>query len=165
MPKSHRPVARSHSLVVQELPDELLIYDVTTEKAHCLNGTAAAVWKACDGTKTVADLAALFDAEAGSALGEGVVLLTLEQLQENGLMGQPVDLGPKYSRREVVRMIGLTSLIVLPAIATLAVPTAAEAQSGGGGPLTCQCTTPGDCITQTACASFLNCNPIGVCAP
>ena len=31
------------------LDDELLVYDARTHRGHCLNQTAAAVWKACDG--------------------------------------------------------------------------------------------------------------------
>ena len=44
-----RPVARQEGLVIQEMPDEVLVFDLKTNKAHCLNETAAFVWKACDG--------------------------------------------------------------------------------------------------------------------
>ena len=158
MQQSHRPLARTEGLVVQEMPDELLVYDVKTDKAHCLNITAAAVWKACDGSRTVADLSASFDAEAGSSRGEGVVLLALEQLQENDLLESPVDLGPTYSRRELVKAIGLVSLIALPVVASLAMPQAVMAAS-------CACVNPGACLTQTTCPSTTNCNGSGVCAP
>ena len=46
------PTARKSGLVVQEMPDELLVYDTENNKAHCLNTTAAFVWKSCDGKKT-----------------------------------------------------------------------------------------------------------------
>ena len=51
MNNSQVPVARKQGLVVQEMPDEVLIYDLDTNKAHCLNQTAAFVWKSCDGKK------------------------------------------------------------------------------------------------------------------
>ena len=35
------PIARSNGLVVQEMPDEVLVYDLDSNKAHCLNETAA----------------------------------------------------------------------------------------------------------------------------
>lgn len=38
-----RPLARSEGLVIQEMPDEVLVYDLETNKAHCLNETAAFV--------------------------------------------------------------------------------------------------------------------------
>ena len=34
------PTARKNDLVIQELPDELLIYDLSRNKALCLNQTA-----------------------------------------------------------------------------------------------------------------------------
>jgi hypothetical protein len=43
--------------VIQELPDETLVYDLQRNRAHCLNRTAALVWRHCDGQATVADLA------------------------------------------------------------------------------------------------------------
>lgn len=43
-------------LVVEELDDEILLYRPSTHKAIHLNETAAAIWKLCDGTRTVKDL-------------------------------------------------------------------------------------------------------------
>jgi hypothetical protein len=45
----HKPEARKDGLVIQDLPEEILVYDLNTNKAHCLNQTAAYVWQACDG--------------------------------------------------------------------------------------------------------------------
>ena len=39
------PRARTSELIVKELPDETLVYDLANDKAHCLNHTAALVWK------------------------------------------------------------------------------------------------------------------------
>ena len=60
------PKARQEQLIVKELPDELLIYDLKRDKAHCLNETAALVWKNCDGHKTVDQLRELMEDNAGS---------------------------------------------------------------------------------------------------
>lgn len=46
----HNPMARQSGLVVQEMPDEVLVYDMDTNKAHCLNQSAAFIWKSCDGS-------------------------------------------------------------------------------------------------------------------
>ena len=40
-----KPRARTEGLVVTELPDELLVYDLERHRAHCLNPTAALVFK------------------------------------------------------------------------------------------------------------------------
>ncbi len=43
------PIARKKDVVVQELPDEVLIYDLKSNKAMCLNEISAFVWHNCDG--------------------------------------------------------------------------------------------------------------------
>ena len=40
-----KPRARTEGLVVTELPDELLVYDLERHRAYCLNPTAALVFK------------------------------------------------------------------------------------------------------------------------
>jgi len=41
-----RPRKRRDGLVVQELPEETLVYDLERHKAHCLEAASAAVWEA-----------------------------------------------------------------------------------------------------------------------
>ena len=44
------PLARSgDEFVLQEVENEVLVYDRATAQAHCLNADAARVWRACDG--------------------------------------------------------------------------------------------------------------------
>ena len=50
-------------VVVEEMDEEILLYRPTTHKAIHLNGTAAAIWKLCDGTRTVKDLVDCLTAE------------------------------------------------------------------------------------------------------
>jgi hypothetical protein len=53
------PRARTEGLVINELTEEVLVYDLKRDKAHCLNHTAAAVWKLCDGHMSAAQIAEL----------------------------------------------------------------------------------------------------------
>ncbi len=53
MKHSQVPIARKEGLVIQEMPEEVLVYDLDTNKAHCLNQTAAFVWKSCDGKNSI----------------------------------------------------------------------------------------------------------------
>ena len=64
--------ARHDELVVQELPDEVMVYDLKSHKAHCLNKTAAFIWNHCDGETSVADLVTLLKEESGSSANEAV---------------------------------------------------------------------------------------------
>jgi len=51
------PKGRSEGVIESELPDELLVYDLERHRADALNRTAAPVWKACDGRRTVGEIA------------------------------------------------------------------------------------------------------------
>jgi len=154
------PVARQAGLVVQEMPDEVLVYDMDTNKAHCLNRSAALVWKSCDGNNSVVDIMRQFEQSGGGKVTEDFVWLAIDQLHENGLLEGKVT--PRFagqSRRQVLKTIGLASVVAVPVIASLVAPQNAL------GALSCTCTGPGQCATATGCQSQNNCNPLGVCAP
>lgn len=157
MKNTDTPVARRESLVVQEVADEILIYDLSSNKAHCLNRTAAIVWRSCDGTNSVLDIAGLLgNAEAN----EDFVWLALEQLGENKLLdGQLPTKFTGLTRREAVRRLGLAAAVALPVVASLVAPPNALAVGS------CSCVNPGACLTQTTCPSTVNCNGSGFCAP
>jgi len=116
--------ARQDELVVQELPDEVMIYDLKSHKAHCLNKTAAFIWNHCDGQTTVADLVSLLKEEAGSAANEEVVWYTLDKLTKAELLQGKLDSPVKdiVSRRRMIRRLG--AMMVVPAVISLVAPTA-----------------------------------------
>lgn len=74
------PRKREQGLVVQEMPGETLVYDMDTNKAHCLNEPAARVWNACDGKSTHQDISENSQTEIG------VTLQTLNVLREHKLL-------------------------------------------------------------------------------
>ena len=133
MAEHERPKARSQGLTVQELDTELLVYDETAARAHCLNSTAALVWRYCDGNTTVAAMAARLGADAGASVDDDIVLFALSELGERNLLERPVrGLGRgSLSRRQVLAGLGATAGILLPMITSLVAPTSAAAQSGG----------------------------------
>ncbi len=88
------PSGRRDGIIVRELADEVLIYDLQRDKAHCLNKTAGFVWQHCDGRTQVATVARLLAAETQTSVDESVVLLALHQLAERHLL---VDLVPQLS--------------------------------------------------------------------
>lgn len=125
------PRARHDDLLVEDIIDEVLIYDLRSEQAHCLNATAAAVWRACDGHTSVAALAAAANETIGAPCHEDVILLALEQLRERDLLDPlPASASPLVSRRELMERVAVP-LLLLPLITTLSVPTPAMAQSCG----------------------------------
>jgi hypothetical protein len=154
-----KPVARRDGLLTRDLKDELLVYARDEHRAHCLNRTAATVFRNADGTRTVTDLARLVAPEADRTASEAVVGETLARLAEAGLLeGDPAAAG--WSRREVVRRVGIGAAILLPAIASVVAPTPAEAAAtcatscaskADGTPCTCFGANPctATCVSGT----------------
>jgi hypothetical protein len=160
MNNPNNPMARQNGIVVQEMPDEVLVYDLDTNKAHCLNGSAALVWKSCDGTNSVADIVKQFESNGGGKVTEDFVWLAIDQLNENNLLDGKV--APRFagqSRRQVLKTIGLASMVALPVIASLVAPQNAL------GNVSCACVSTTDCVGMTACPAQ-TCNTMtGICAP
>ncbi len=122
-----RPLARRDGLLVRELGEETVVYDRDRHQAHCLNETAARVFRLCDGTRTPEQIAAALPraSQDPPALETTLVQLALARLAEAHLLaedGAPLD----PSRRELVRRVGLTA-VALPAIVSVLAPKPAEA--------------------------------------
>jgi hypothetical protein len=100
-----KPLARKSNIFAENLPEELILYDKSIDKVHCLNKTVAAIWESCDGTRTVDDLAHILEAKLGAPPDRQLVLLALEELEKAGLLesgGVMVPDAGLTSRREAV---------------------------------------------------------------
>lgn len=154
------PAARKDDLVVQELPEEVLVYNTKRHTAHCLNPTAALVWKHCDGQTTVTDMLRILRRELNQPVDEAVVWLAVRQLEKARLlaahMTRPED-QISLSRREVVRRVGVAAAVTLPLVTSVIAPMAIQAGScrAAGQP----CTTSVQC-----CSGICNGAPTGTCA-
>ncbi len=138
MKNSLIPVARKADLVIQELQDEILVFDTKTNKAHCLNDTASTVWRFCDGKNSVSDINDLIEIQTGAKVPESLVWLALDQLSEKELLEDKVEgISAGQNRRQVLKKIGLASMVALPIVASLTVPTAALAVACSGVVTTC----------------------------
>jgi hypothetical protein len=155
------PIARKDSLIVKELPDETLVYDLQRDKAHCLNSTAALVWKNCDGKRTIGQLRELMEQDAGVPVPEEMVWLALDQLETFKLLDDgpaiPLQLSG-MSRRSLMKRIGFAA-IAIPVIISISAPTPASAQSIPGG------LPPGSCCTTNANCASNKCQNGGACTP
>ncbi len=152
-----RPQKRVERLVVKELDGEILVYDLDNDEAHCLNGTASAVWKQCNGNATPAQVANRLQGTC-PGLTEELVLLALAQLQKRDLLVDAVTVPGDIaglSRREALKRFGLTAgaALMAPLITSIVAPTPAQAAScGPAGPFS-QCNGVGQigrcCQTPT----------------
>ena len=125
------PRARQKGLLVQELPDEVLIYDTERYRAHCLNSTAAFIWKHCDGQRSVREIAQHLEKALGTSVDEDVVWCALNQLEKDHLLEErvawPVGV-ERISRRTLMRRVGI-AVALLPVITTIVAPTAVMGSS------------------------------------
>lgn len=134
MPFADKPTARTENLVVQEVNDEVLIYDLVTNKAYCLNHTSGQVWQLCDGNNSIADIGGRISDKLQTPFSEDIVWLALDGLKRNGLVMDTDDLPPdpnRLSRRAVMKKIGFASMVAMPIISSLVAPPAVAAISGG----------------------------------
>ena len=124
------PKARVTDIVVSEYRDEFLIYDLKSHKCHSLNATACSVWKKSNGKRTVEQIALEIDEDSDREIREGLVLLALSELTKRNLVDSAER--PVYGwleRREMIKKIGVASVIALPLVLSVTAPTAAMAQS------------------------------------
>ena len=130
--KAALPLARNNDIVIQETGNEILIYDLKSNRANSLNETAALVWNHCDGSKTAKEISEEISVQMKTPVSEELVWLTLDQLNENKLLKTDLS-AHKYfgdaSRRELIKKVGLGSMIALPLISSIIAPKAITAQS------------------------------------
>ena len=143
------PRARQASLIIKEVDDETLVYDMEADKAHCLNSTAAQVWKSCDGKTSVQEIASQLSVPEGAPVDENLVWLALDQLEKFKLLDEapakPAMLAG-LTRRQMVARLGIAAA-ALPAIVSIVTPHA-YAQGSLRPPDTC-CVNPNDCQSGT----------------
>lgn len=164
------PKARTDRIVVRELGDEILIYDLDSYQATCLNAAAGRVWKLCNGQNTIRELTLALecmrseyviheDPIAGEP-NDDIVLKALDELMRANLLidfDMPkVSRGP--SRRRLLRNI-LGSAVTIPMVTTITVPTA-MAMASCGGMKNDPCSSHFDCCPGFHCQS-----PPGKCRP
>ncbi len=153
MAEHYTPRASRSKLVVRELVDETLVYDVEGHRAHCLNRTAALVWGLCDGRNTVSRISEKVGERLSARVPEEVVLLALERLADRGLLApggvRPAPAESLVSRRAMMRRLGLAAAVALPLVTSIISPTPVMAQSP---------------CNETSCPPGTTCQA-GVCEP
>jgi len=152
------PRARKSGLVVKEVDGEILIYDRERNKAHCLNPTAAKIWKYCDGETTLLDARKSLARELNTPVETSLVEYAVQQFSADNLLeaesAMPAFMIPGLNRRQMVRTLGLGALVAVPLVTSILAPTPAQAAtcipSGG------TCAAPAECCSglcsATVCA-------------
>lgn len=155
------PRARETGLLTCEVADELLVYDRRRGKAHCLNSTAALVWRRCDGRTSVSEIARALNRGYGVALDNELVWFALKQLERAQLIYIPKAqerrrLSEKLTRRQLIKKAGGAAAAGLPVVSSIVTPTAAEAASCWGPGAACGPNGPNSTCCSGTCI-------LGVC--
>ena len=83
------PKARSAGLKIEELDDELVLYDLEQQRAHALTAFAAAVWKRCDGRTSIRTISDAVANTFGLPSDLDVIWDSLRRLDLAGLLEPP----------------------------------------------------------------------------
>jgi len=146
------PRTRTENLIVKELDDETLVYDLERDEAHCLNFTAALVWRHCDGATTATQAARQLQRELKSPVDTDLVWLAIRQLERFHLVEGKRQV-PAVSRRKLILKYA-PAAFALPLILSIGAPTAVQAAS---------CAMGGEDCTFIPCCPGFNCD--GSCFP
>lgn len=144
------PKASSTQLVTRKVAGELLVYDRTSDQAHCLNRTAAMVWERCDGVTTIKEVCQSLEAEMKVPVADEVVWAALDQLRESHLLPESFILPATFkqmSRRTLMKRLGIAAAVTIPLVTSIVAPTAASAatcRASGFG-----CTSGADCCSNS----------------
>ena len=158
--KLSSPCARSEDLIVEELGEELLVYDMKADRGHCLSPTAARVWRRCDGRTPAKDMSAELDLDPDAvarALDELAACQLLEPTPELTVVAAN---GDGATRRELATRFLKAGAVAAaaPLIVSVVAPTPAQAQTLAF--CRAAATDPGlwVCATKADCCC---CNPDG----
>jgi hypothetical protein len=121
---------------VQQIGNEMLAYDGRRHLAFCMNASSAAVWRVADGSRTIMQISAAVSMELDAEISEELVRFAVETLRADGLI-EPMaevaasdDASPRMSRRAMLKRLGTGGAILLPVVASIVAPTAAQAYNG-----------------------------------
>lgn len=130
-PKGLVPAARRENLVTKDVDGELLVYDRERDHLHQLNRVAAAVWRLCDGRRSLETLALMAGAMIDVPLDERSVRMALTKLDDAALLETPLAPEIRLAGMDRRRFLKRSAIGAgaLPVIVSMSAPTAAAAAS------------------------------------
>lgn len=168
------PKAIVKDIVLQEINNELFIYHLKTDQAFCLNETSALVFNLSTGTNSIKQIKETIENLINKSFPEEIIWLALEQLADNNLLedgNKFINKANSISRRRIIKKIGLSTMVALPLISSVVVPTAVQAGSCSISPLgilnlgalanlTVGAVSPYSCNSNSDCCPVQGCSLI-----
>lgn len=132
------PKAKSRTdLIIKQIEEELVVYDLERDQGHTLNPTAALVFQMCDGRTTPDEMAAQMSHTLDVPYADKLTWMALDRLDQAHLLThkleRPVSVQLGLTRRQMLKLAGKAGVVMalLPMVASIVVPTPAQASSGG----------------------------------
>jgi hypothetical protein len=150
--------SKTNNIVVQELETEVLIYNLESNKAFCLNETSALIWQICGQENSLEQIRQKVEKRLNHPVMDEFIWLALSDLKKHGLIENANQVEDKFeglNRRQIVKKVGLATMMALPAVSSVVAPTAANAQSG------CSFFQE-SCVTREDCCAFSPGVPLGI---
>jgi len=148
--RNTRPRARKDDLIIEQVGDETLVYDLRNDRAHCLNPSAALVWELADGQTDTEAITEEVREKFGPETDPIIIDYALTRLGRAHLLeAQAGAARSGLTRRDVVRRLGRAAAISLPLVTSILAPTAARAQSTIPDATCGQADTVGKCCAGT----------------
>lgn len=153
--RQNLPIARVEKLVVQEMENETLVYDLKTDKAHHLNKTMSVVWQKCDGKTSFDEVAKSLSKELDANIENDFVLLALQELEKSNLIESSSDESNReiISRRKVLLNYALPA-VAAPLVMSLVSPVSAQTASCIAQESACDPPTVPGCCPGLNCTGF-----------
>ena len=132
MASREAPRRIQQGISVQQVGTETLVYDGGRHMAYCLNESSSVIWKLANGERTVAQIRSEASIQLKTPVSEDLVLYAIGELRGDGLIepSSTARFGPTISRRAVLQRLGVGGAMLLPVVAAIVAPTAAQAYSG-----------------------------------
>jgi hypothetical protein len=132
MKNDDAPRSLRRHISVQQVGVETLVYDELRHKAFCLNESSSVIWRLADGERTLAQIRAAASLQLGSEVSDEIVLFALEELSRDGLIESfsIAEVEPAISRRVMLQKLGISGALMLPMIAAVMAPIAAQSYNG-----------------------------------
>ena len=118
------PKQRVDDLVVTRTQGDMLVYDERSKGLHTLNAEMATVWEACDGNRSVSQIAVL------TGLDQSLVDHALGKLSHADLLVRSLpSSGESQSRRRLLKKAAVGVGVAVPTIISITAPAAASIPS------------------------------------
>lgn len=120
---AHTPIPAARPLsdfAVEQVGDDLVVFDCGSMQYHTLNGVARTIWRACDGVSTIEAVA------VSASLPVDVVETTIAELGEASLLVTPANTwSVSMSRRRAAKLIaaGAVGAVGVPVVLSITAPS------------------------------------------